>query len=104
MGKNKTKLYKKAQWMKRHYWPHLTAPQALAEYDRLVLLQNNCCAICNRHRSQFKNNLSVDHCHATGKVRGLLCDNCNRGLGHFKDDPTTIANALKYIGNGSGPY
>jgi hypothetical protein len=41
--------------------------------------------------------LMVDHCHATGKVRGLLCHNCNRALGLLKDDKSTIRRALEYL-------
>ena len=43
--------------------------------------QNYCCAICNRHRDEFKRNLSVDHDHKTGKVRSLLCIICNTNVG-----------------------
>lgn len=55
------------------------------------------CAICGR-ADEVKGVLSVDHCHETGKVRGLLCHHCNAGLGHFKDDPALLAQAMKYLG------
>lgn len=42
-------------------------------------------------------NFEVDHCHLTGKIRGLLCDRCNRGLGYFKDNSKALLNASKYI-------
>lgn len=44
----------------------------------LINLRGNQCAICKKPRSAFKNNLSVDHSHKTGKIRGLLCYRCNK--------------------------
>lgn len=41
--------------------------------------------------------LVVDHCHSTGKVRGMLCQHCNRGLGHFRDKPAVMAKAIEYL-------
>ena len=74
----------------------------IEEYDNLLLLQNNVCKICFKEETavNFKGNiqmLSVDHCHTTGKVRGLLCSNCNTGLGMFKDNPEYLENAIKYL-------
>jgi Autographiviridae endonuclease VII len=70
----------------------------LEQYKEKLKNQNNCCAIC---KSLPKNNrmLSVDHCHKTGKVRGLLCSGCNSGLGYFKDNINIIAIAIKYLQN-----
>lgn len=73
------------------------------QYDKLVNDQNNCCAICHESESEINKKsthikpLSVDHDHATGKVRGLLCSRCNQGLGKFKDDPQLLINAIKYL-------
>lgn len=68
------------------------------EFFNLKLIeQNNCCAICGKHESNFSKNLAVDHNHKTGKVRGLLCKNCNIGIGHFKDDISLINNAIEYL-------
>lgn len=64
----------------RKYWPHLTGKQAEAERQILSDAQNQCCAICTKHESQFKKRLAVDHNHKTGKVRGLLCYRCNKFL------------------------
>ena len=56
-------------------------------YDGMYIAQKGCCVICGRHQSEFKQRLHVDHCHKSGKIRGLLCFNCNCGLGNFKDNP-----------------
>lgn len=50
------------------------------DYDRLYQIQQGKCSICKRHSTEFTRNLSVDHDHKTGFVRGLLCVNCNRDL------------------------
>jgi hypothetical protein len=54
------------------------------------------CQICGL---KDRRSLNIDHCHTTGKVRGLLCDNCNKGLGLFKDNPDLLNNAVKYLGD-----
>ena len=66
-------------------------------YDEMLRNQNNSCAICEIDRSEFKNNLAVDHCHETGKVRALLCYHCNVGLGNFRDKTKLLSRAVKYL-------
>lgn len=46
--------------------------------------------------------LHIDHCHTTGKVRGVLCTNCNRGLGHFQENPALLRLAAEYIEKHNG--
>lgn len=53
------------------------------------------CQICKSNDKRRM--LSIDHCHNTGKVRGMLCDNCNRALGFFKDNINYMKNAIKYL-------
>lgn len=73
------------------------------EYLALIEKQNNLCAIChNPEISKGKNSnktrvLSVDHCHETGKVRGLLCNKCNHMLGQAKDDIEILKSAIDYL-------
>lgn len=75
----------------------------VGDVDALKAAQNNRCAVCGIHadevpHSTFKHNpLVIDHAHATGKVRGLLCPTCNVGIGHFKDDPELLASAADYL-------
>ena len=69
----------------------------LADYDTMLRLQKRVCAICKRHSPNPNFGLAVDHCHTTKKVRGLLCTNCNRGIGHFADDPARLREAALYL-------
>lgn len=69
----------------------------IEKYNQMLSLQNNCCAICKQDQTKFKQKLSVDHCHTTGKIRGLLCGSCNRGLGYFHDSVAKINNAKEYL-------
>lgn len=66
-------------------------------YYQLLEDQNNSCAICGAHESAFSRRLHIDHCHTTGVVRGLLCHNCNAGIGHFKEDKDIMIKAMEYL-------
>lgn len=74
----------------------------LEQYNAMFDIQKGCCAICNKHQTEFKRRLSVDHCHETGKVRQLLCDLCNRALGYFKDSPELLETAASYLRKHNG--
>jgi hypothetical protein len=65
------------------------------EYLDLLQIQNNSCAICSLPFDEIRT--CVDHSHKTGKVRGLLCDSCNKGLGMFKDNPELLKKAILYL-------
>ena len=73
------------------------------DYDKMYIDQKGVCLLCNEEGfSMHKNSkdsvkLVVDHDHNTGRVRGLLCHNCNRGLGLFKDDVVRITKVLEYL-------
>jgi ribosomal protein S14 len=68
-------------------------------YDKMLKEQDNKCKICGSEetRNVKYEFLCVDHCHETGKVRGLLCDFCNVGLGRFEDDIERLGSAIKYL-------
>jgi hypothetical protein len=72
---------------------------SLQEYNEMLELQNHKCAICGTHQKNLSRNLAVDHCHAKGHVRGLLCAPCNTGLGSFRDSATFLQSAIEYINN-----
>lgn len=65
------------------------------QYDALLKEQSGCCYICDRVPRKFR--LSVDHDHATGMVRGLLCSRCNQALAKFDDDHRMIERAVAYL-------
>ena len=71
------------------------------QYDELLEYQGGVCAICYQPETlQIKGkivNLSIDHCHDTGTVRGLLCRSCNVGLGNFRDNPENLKSAIVYL-------
>lgn len=76
---------------------------SLAEYEAMFDAQGGLCAICGlseTHKSSTTgvfHRLSVDHDHVTGKVRSLLCRDCNTAIGLFKEDLKRMANAIQYL-------
>ena len=76
----------------RHY--HLVRRYGIGadEVDRMVTEQKGLCAICREAPAEH-----VDHCHETGLVRGILCFNCNGGLGQFKDRVDILRKAIDYL-------
>ena len=75
-------------WLKRY-------GMTLEQYDSLLTKQNGVCVICQQ--APFGRRLSVDHCHASKVVRGLLCITCNTMLGHAKDDIARLESAIQYL-------
>lgn len=87
-AKSGTRRYKKfLSHLKRQY--KLTEQQ----YKALLIVQSNRCAIC---RGRLIRPV-VDHDHNTGRVRGMLCYNCNTGLGHFQDSVLMLEKAISYL-------
>ena len=70
---------------------------ALDHYDALFEKQKGVCAICFSPENGRYKHLSIDHDHDTGRIRGLLCNNCNRGLGLLKDSPQLLRKAAEYV-------
>lgn len=73
----------------------------LEQYDTMLAAQGGHCALCDRTPEQEKyKHLNVDHCHATGKIRGLLCTPHNHALGQLGDDEAGLLRAIEYIRGG----
>jgi hypothetical protein len=71
----------------------------LEQYYELLKIQNNGCAICGRAEEPDGRRLAIDHCHSSGDVRGVLCNNCNNGLGSFGDSIDGMLKAIEYLKN-----
>lgn len=70
---------------------------SLSAYEDMLRDQEGICAICGRGPDDFKRAFAVDHDHDSGKVRGILCPDCNRGLGGFRDNIELVERALEYL-------
>lgn len=71
----------------------------IADYDAMLAAQGGRCRICGTTDPKTKRGeyFAVDHCHATGKVRGLLCVPCNLLIGYAQDDPERLRSAIQYL-------
>ena len=89
-------MYKEnPQWqIKKHL--KFNWDMTLEEYDELFELQDNCCAICKTIDFGDRRG-AIDHDHKTGEIRGILCINCNNGLGRFKDNIDSLKEAILYL-------
>jgi RNA polymerase-binding transcription factor DksA len=79
----------KASRLKREY------NLSVQDYQRMFKEQAGVCAICGQEIKE--SDCHIDHDHKTGRVRGLLCGNCNKGLGMFRDDSSVLLNAIDYL-------
>lgn len=98
-----TNGYDKAYARRQRYKFKKSYGISLEDYELLQIQQNNSCAICKMPETKFNKRLncffklSVDHDHLTGKVRGLLCHNCNAGIGNLRDNISLLENAVSYL-------
>ena len=69
----------------------------LEQFNQMYEKQNGKCLICDATESLLGHRLAVDHCHTTGKIRGLLCKSCNVALGGFKDNIENLKRAIEYL-------
>jgi hypothetical protein len=96
---NKLKILARERAYRKRKRAHLNAYQqarryglTVAQFQNMVAAQSGKCAICN-----LSARLYVDHDHDRGHIRGLLCHQCNAGLGYFKDDCSLLSSAAVYI-------
>lgn len=101
----------KASIKKKALWSKLTPQQKrekslkrihgieLKQYIDLEIEQNKSCAVCKRILGKEIKRLCIDHDHKTNFIRGLLCDECNHGIGNFKDDISLLHSAINYLSN-----
>lgn len=69
----------------------------IEDYNKMLKKQNGKCAMCKISQDEISRKFDVDHCHTTGKVRALLCLNCNRGLGLLKDNIEVLKAGIKLL-------
>lgn len=72
-------------------------PLLREDFVQLLEKQARKCAICYKLESSFQRGLAVDHNHKTGRIRGLLCFKCNKGIGHFDEDISQFTRIISYI-------
>jgi hypothetical protein len=90
-NQEKKKLNSRKSHLKRKY------NMSLEDEKKLIDNQKNKCAICNIEMITEQSKFHIDHCHNSGKVRGVLCNSCNTGLGMFKDSQEYLKSAVKYL-------
>lgn len=88
VNSKRTKEYNRNAWLKTAYGIDNTT------FNKMLVKQKHKCKIC---KQKMTKQLHVDHCHKTYKIRGLLCRDCNTGIGLLKENTTIIKNAIKYI-------
>lgn len=93
--KNRRSLTLEEKRSLRNKWKFGLSPEA---FDAIYKTQRGNCGICSQYLDRLiEKKCFVDHDHVTGIVRGILCRNCNSGLGFFKDNKQALAQAIKYL-------
>lgn len=92
-NKDKIALIEQRRYNKNKYKKYGITKEIV---DQLLQEQDNKCYICSVNFVEGIK-INIDHCHTSKKVRGILCINCNLGIGHFKDNIELLENAIKYI-------
>jgi hypothetical protein len=104
--KKADKAYKQTEAGKasnrRHRWKQQGIQLTTEQHQAMLEAQDHSCAICGASEESLAKALHVDHCHDTGAVRGLLCHNCNTGMGKLGDNISTLEKAILYLKN-EGP-
>jgi hypothetical protein len=92
----------KDKWVKN--WRDRTINRRIAQfgineeqYNKILEDVEGRCEICNRHNTELKRSLCIDHCHETNNIRGLLCNDCNVAIGRFNDNIDSLLGAIKYL-------
>lgn len=88
--KKKLQGYAYAQRLRKY---GITADQ----HKQMLEDQSLCCAICNKPETEEGRKFAIDHCHETGKVRGLLCFRCNTAIGKLDDNPELLEKSARYL-------
>jgi len=84
-------------WKRNEQLKHLYGI-TLDDFNSLSASQGHCCKVCTRPASLNRHgSLYVDHCHSTGRIRGLLCTNCNTAIGLLRDCPERLNAAINYL-------
>lgn len=91
--------YQKNKEQLREYYYKKTYSCTFEEIDQMLISQNHKCPICRKSLIETKRD--IDHDSKTGKIRGILCDIYNRGLGHFYDNPEFLERAILYLKGGT---
>jgi hypothetical protein len=98
LAKQKSMTEQEWKLQNRKYWLKTSYNITIEEYNQKLIDQNHRCAICDSDETQvFMQQLFVDHCHQTNKIRGLLCHACNTALGKFRDSQAILNNAIGYL-------
>lgn len=106
--KNKEKINKKCQEYHALNAPKIRSQSwarrvkriygiTLEQYEQKKASQDYRCKLCSRHESELRVGLNLDHCHKTGKLRDFLCNECNVGIGNFKEDTALLLKTIDYL-------